>query len=50
MVFDGLSDDNEIAQNLNDHQSKRRRTHLLTFLFLKFILYLFRSSLLRLSK
>jgi hypothetical protein len=28
MVFDELSNDNEIALNLNDHQSKGIRTHL----------------------
>jgi hypothetical protein len=28
MVFDGLSNDNEITKNLNDHQSKSRITHL----------------------
>jgi hypothetical protein len=27
-VFDGLSNDNEIIWNLNDHQSKGRITHL----------------------
>jgi hypothetical protein len=27
-VFDGLSNDNEIAWNLNEHQSKSRRTYL----------------------
>jgi hypothetical protein len=27
-VFDGLSNNNEIASNLNDHQSKSRITHL----------------------
>jgi hypothetical protein len=28
MVFDGLSNDNEITWNLNDHQSIGRRTYL----------------------
>jgi hypothetical protein len=28
MVFDRLSNNNEIVWNLNDHQSKCRRTHL----------------------
>jgi hypothetical protein len=28
MFFDGLSYDNEIVWNLNEHQSKGRRTHL----------------------
>jgi hypothetical protein len=27
-IFDGLSNDNEIVLNLNDHQSKGRRKHL----------------------
>jgi hypothetical protein len=28
MGFDGQSNDNEITWNLNDHQSKGRKTHL----------------------
>jgi hypothetical protein len=28
MIFDELSNDNEITWNLNDHQFKSRRTHL----------------------
>jgi hypothetical protein len=28
IIFDGLSNDNEIVWNLNDRQSKGRRTHL----------------------
>jgi hypothetical protein len=45
-VFDGLSNDNEIVWNFNDHQSKNRSI----YINLVFFLYLFRDSLLRLSK
>jgi hypothetical protein len=33
-VFDGLTNDNKIVWNLNDHQSKGRITHIIFFIFI----------------
>jgi hypothetical protein len=49
MVFDGLTNDNEIAWNLNYHQyiSRRIEGHIYNFFI---FLYLFKDPLSRLSR
>jgi hypothetical protein len=42
MVFDGLSNDNEITLNMNDHQSKGKKKYIYNFFFILrfFFIYL----------
>jgi hypothetical protein len=41
MVLDGVSNDNEIAWNLNQHQSISRRTYIIFFIFFNIYLKIY---------